>query len=39
MSPLVDFDIDDAVKIITEMLIRQDQMIRVVDRVLEDTKT
>ena len=36
MAPLVDFDIDDAVKVITEMLIRQDRMIRVVDRVLEE---
>ncbi len=38
MAPLEDFDIDDAVKVITGMLIRQNRMIRVVDRVLEESR-
>lgn len=33
-----DFDIDDALKVITEQLIRQDLMIRAVDRILEESR-
>lgn len=39
MPPLEDFDIDDALKVITEQLIRQDLMIHVVDRIMEDSTT
>lgn len=38
MTPLEDFDIDDAVKVITEMLMRQNLMIYVVDHAMEESR-